>query len=166
MLKAWCDRFQAGQMEELTHTRTTDIVQQSPRSICCWFDAALFAQEGTAGFGCYILLTDGSFGIAFNGPIQSTQDPAMAEIMACKEVLSWLKNNGFKEVLLFSDCLNLVKSLQEGNEASYRSYFGAFVDDCLSFMVFFDVITLSFVRRECNSKAHSLARRARAQLRK
>ncbi|VFQ91360.1 unnamed protein product [Cuscuta campestris] len=59
MHKAWCDRFQAGQTEELTHTGTTDIVQQSPRN--------------------------GSFGIAFNGPIQSTQDPAMAEIMACKE---------------------------------------------------------------------------------
>ncbi|VFQ99102.1 unnamed protein product [Cuscuta campestris] len=165
MYKAWCDRFQAGQTEELTHTGTTDIVQQSPRNIYCWFDAALFPQEGTAGFGCYILLADGSFGTAFNGPIQSTQDPAMAEIMACKEVLSWLKNNGFREVLLFSDCLNLVTSLQEGNEASYRSYFGASVDDCLSLMAFFDVITLSFVRRECNSKAHSLARRAGTQFR-
>ena len=58
----------------------------------CNVDAAIFNQEGYIGFGCVIRNEEGVKVAAKNGILYGVLDPAMAEAMSCREVLSWLKS--------------------------------------------------------------------------
>ncbi|XP_057425852.1 uncharacterized protein LOC130719238 [Lotus japonicus] len=65
---------------------------------------------------------------------------------------------GFRRVCLETDCLQLYQWWQ--NRTVGRSYLDTIVSDCRSLVSYFDVFSLSFVRRSSNSVADFLAKNA------
>nr|GMC59369.1 translation elongation factor 1-alpha [Ipomoea batatas]GMC59382.1 translation elongation factor 1-alpha [Ipomoea batatas]GMC90180.1 translation elongation factor 1-alpha [Ipomoea batatas]GMD25341.1 translation elongation factor 1-alpha [Ipomoea batatas]GME11717.1 translation elongation factor 1-alpha [Ipomoea batatas] len=59
---------------------------------------------------------------------QCIQEPYMAESMAMKEVLGWIKNSGLTNVRLEIDCLVICSSLSDFKED--RSYAGSITPQC------------------------------------
>nr|GLL37992.1 uncharacterized protein LOC109147027 [Ipomoea trifida] len=61
----------------------------------CFVDAGFHGPNSTAAFGFYLRNGDGSFVVAVKGPLACLHDPALAEAMAVREALSWLKEHDF-----------------------------------------------------------------------
>ena len=66
--------------------------------------------------------------IARNERIRGMLDPAIAEVMSCREALSWLKSLGLNRVILKSDAQLVIQSIL--NLKVDVSYFGALINDC------------------------------------
>ncbi|RAL47248.1 hypothetical protein DM860_013213 [Cuscuta australis] len=81
----------------------------------CFVDAAIFPSSGLVSFGSVILNGVGSFHAIVNGWIQCVCEPVLAEAMACREALSWVKENGIRDVELLSDCSSIVEALRDGS---------------------------------------------------
>ncbi|RAL49602.1 hypothetical protein DM860_018048 [Cuscuta australis] len=79
-------------------------------------------QTGRVGFGGILLSPEGQFQAACNGPLCCVQDPLVAEALACREVLLWLRRRGVREVELFSDCLTVVQLLCQECSKSQPGY--------------------------------------------
>ncbi|VFR01584.1 unnamed protein product [Cuscuta campestris] len=60
----------------------------------CFFDAATSVSEESISFGCVLFDPGGAFVAAANGGKLGPLDPLLAEALACKETLSWLRNRG------------------------------------------------------------------------
>ncbi|VFQ58504.1 unnamed protein product [Cuscuta campestris] len=65
-----------------------------PEAAHCFFDAALFHASGLVGAGGVIFSSSKEFQAAFARRLWCPQDPLLAEAMACRETLSWLKSLG------------------------------------------------------------------------
>ncbi|XP_019196376.1 PREDICTED: uncharacterized protein LOC109190367 [Ipomoea nil] len=76
-------------------------LQGRPR---CFFDGGFRPQSGNTAYGVVLLHPDGSFKAATNGKLPSCFSPLMAEALACKEALSWLKERNELDVDMLTDC--------------------------------------------------------------
>ncbi|RAL54474.1 hypothetical protein DM860_001602 [Cuscuta australis] len=128
----------------------------------CFVDAAIFPSSGVVSFGSVIINEVGSFHAAVNGWIQCVPDPVLAEAMACREALIWVKENGIQDVELLSDCSSVVEALRDGS-FQVRSYLGSLLEDCKTILGGFHSFKISRVPRDANCIAHTLARRANSQ---
>ncbi|XP_019168836.1 PREDICTED: uncharacterized protein LOC109164742 [Ipomoea nil] len=63
--------------------------------LMCYFDAEYNPQTNKAAAGAIILDTQGGYISAMTTPMSDCFTPLMAEALACKEVLSWLRDRGF-----------------------------------------------------------------------
>ena len=122
----------------------------------CNVDAATFHQQGLSGFGCVIRDEKGSFIAAKNGLLVGFFDPFLAEIMSCREVLSWLKTLGINKVIVEMDALNVFHALINSNMDF--SYAGSIIDDCKILAQDLFDCSFAFVKRSANQVAHTLAR--------
>ncbi|XP_019186548.1 PREDICTED: uncharacterized protein LOC109181252 [Ipomoea nil] len=100
----------------------------------CNVDATIFADG--AGFGAVVRDEEGRFVAACSARLNCQDDPFMAETMAVKEALKWLKTNRFNNVILETDCLNFC--------SAFNSYIGN--------------LRVRHVNRSANHIAHVLAR--------
>ncbi|KAL6561223.1 hypothetical protein OROMI_016824 [Orobanche minor] len=122
----------------------------------CNVDAALFAEEAKVGYGLVICDEAGRFVAASNGLVVSPQDPFLAEAMALKEALSWLKEHKFEKIHVEVDCQKLwCKVRASGMD---HSYFGIVVNEIKLLLNSFNSISIRHVRRTANVLAHALAR--------
>lgn len=147
-------------------SRRMSITQPPPTSFLtgkrCFVDAAIFPDKNCAGFGLALLNDDGMVVEAKAGLLQCTLDPYHAEIMACKEALSWIKENGWTDVAVLTDCLNACNIL---NRASVdRSYTGGIILDCQAIFRSLQGVSISHVSRIMNSLAHNLAKSSRQRM--
>ena len=94
----------------------------------CNIDAAVFNQIQCIGIGCVVRDENGAMVIARNERIRGMLDPAIAEVMSCREALSWLKSLGLNRVILKSDAQLVIQSIL--NLKVDVSYFGALINDC------------------------------------
>ncbi|XP_019185275.1 PREDICTED: uncharacterized protein LOC109180242 [Ipomoea nil] len=94
-----------------------------PQPRRCHIDAGYHPSTMTATAGAMLFTHTGNYISAFCAPPQSCFSPLMAEAMACKEVLSWLKNRGEQSVNLFTDCQTLLSYLSSATIQA-RSYLG------------------------------------------
>ncbi|XP_019171230.1 PREDICTED: uncharacterized protein LOC109166807 [Ipomoea nil] len=69
----------------------------------CNVDAALL--EDNVGFGAVIRNHDGIFVAAYAGHLQCVRDPYIAETVAVKEALTWIKNRSMASVIFESDSM-------------------------------------------------------------
>ncbi|XP_057433409.1 uncharacterized protein LOC130726195 [Lotus japonicus] len=88
--------------------------------------------------------------------------PVLSSLLAEASGLRWTlrlaRELGFRRVCLETDCLQLYQWWQNGTVG--RSYLDTIIGDCRSLVPFFDVFSLSFVRRSGNSVANFLAKNA------
>ncbi|XP_031108426.1 uncharacterized protein LOC116012895 [Ipomoea triloba] len=85
----------------------------------CYFDASFNSAARKATVGAILVSSDGGFLATFNGHLPACFSPLMTESLACKEVLSWLKDRGLASVDVYTDCYNLKQLLCSNNVALY-----------------------------------------------
>ncbi|XP_019186481.1 PREDICTED: uncharacterized protein LOC109181184 [Ipomoea nil] len=122
----------------------------------CYVDAGFRHDTGEATYGMVIIAPDGSFVAARNGKLPVCFSPLMAEAQAYKEALSWLLERDTTSVSLLTDCMELAAIFRH-HHTPIHSYVGVTVDQCRTFMSFFNRITLDYISRQVNLHAHALA---------
>ncbi|XP_074376895.1 uncharacterized protein LOC141718414 [Apium graveolens] len=82
--------------------------------------------------------------------------PELAEVMAIKEVLSWIEKNNWLEGILETDCLVAAQAIR--SRVQMHSPFGVVVEECRVLLNRLNKVTLLFVRRFANMTAHYVAK--------
>jgi ribonuclease HI len=88
-------------------------------------------------------------------------DPAVAEAYAARQGAELLRDMGFQKILLEGDAQVIVQAINYAGVCSAR--YANIIDDTRTILQSFSSWRALFVRRECNSVAHSLARMAVTQ---
>ncbi|XP_019166609.1 PREDICTED: uncharacterized protein LOC109162342 [Ipomoea nil] len=112
------------------HHRSITRVSHAPQGpssaldggVICRVDAGFHGSNHAPAFGFVVQEVDGTFVAAGNGLLICPYDPLLAEALALCEALSWLRNNGFSMVSVYTDSLVLVSSLTHAS--SFRTYLG------------------------------------------
>ncbi|KAL6497650.1 hypothetical protein OROHE_027083 [Orobanche hederae] len=107
------------------------------------------------GFGCVLRDEHGSFMAAKGIPWNGVYESSVAEAMAVREALSWVKGKGIDYVQVETDALKVVLAFQK--QASYSS-FDLLLNDVKELMSCFTHIEFSFAKRSANRAGHLLAR--------
>lgn len=87
----------------------------------------------------------------FHGQVR----PELAEAVAVKEALSWVKDKQWREVVIETDCLVVVQAIR--SKVPMTSPFGSIIMECRSLVVELNTEVL-FVHRSANMAAHFIAR--------
>lgn len=117
-------------------------------------DAALYGDD--VGFGLVLRDHTGAFVSAFNARLNCGNDPYLAEAMAIREALSWMKRNGYTNFILETDNLNFCLNFNSCNLD--LSYVGLLIKQCRSIANDIGNVSIHHVRRSANHVAHVLAR--------
>ncbi|XP_019189430.1 PREDICTED: uncharacterized protein LOC109183825 [Ipomoea nil] len=80
-----------------------------------------------------------------------------AEAMGTREALSWIKEKGWKRVILETDALIVTQAVAGGNNISP---FGSIIEDIRELMRQLPMVCFRFVPRRKNMVAHTLAKHA------
>nr|GMD61733.1 uncharacterized protein LOC109192125 [Ipomoea batatas] len=120
----------------------------------CNVDAALF--EDGAGYGLVVRSYTGAFVSAHNARLRFVRDPYLAEALAVKEALSWMRAHGYTDFILESDSLNFCSSYN--SNLLDLSYVGLLVKQCRCIASDIGNVSVHHVRRSANQVAHVLAR--------
>ncbi|KAL8147598.1 hypothetical protein AgCh_005064 [Apium graveolens] len=86
----------------------------------------------------------------------SALQPSMAQAVAIKEALSWIKEMKWDKTVVESDCLVAIQSIR--SSVQMRSRFGRVIDDCRRIIKGLNNMELYFIKRSANRSAHELAR--------
>lgn len=87
---------------------------------------------------------------------QGREKSEIAEMVAIKEALSWIKSVRWPTVVIESDCLVAVQAIR--SKTPMRSPFGVIVEECRRHIFELNNIQLYFIKRYANMAAHELAR--------
>ncbi|XP_031111871.1 uncharacterized protein LOC116015844 [Ipomoea triloba] len=126
----------------------------------CNVDAAIHSAGAT--FGAVLRNHEGLFVAALSGQLHCSQDPYLAEALAVKEALSWIKSRPkrrfFKERRFYmeSDCLNFCSSFNSVRQDF--SIVGLVTKQCRSIACDIGNVLVRHVNRSANQVAHMLAR--------
>ncbi|XP_019186011.1 PREDICTED: uncharacterized protein LOC109180755 [Ipomoea nil] len=157
---AWTDcerqRQQACCGNTMLQPSPSTATSQVPTPYQCYVDAGFHGTNHAAAFGFIVLDNDSSYVVAANGPLSCPHDPPLAEAMALREALSWLKDNGYSGGRLYTDSSVLVSGLKCAS--SFRNYFGFILLSCNRLINAMPGTLVSFVNREANHVAHSLSK--------
>uniref|UniRef100_A0A803NNS8 RNase H type-1 domain-containing protein n=1 Tax=Cannabis sativa TaxID=3483 RepID=A0A803NNS8_CANSA len=74
-------------------------------------DGAVFLDSRHFGYGCVARDSLGMVVKAKHGSKEVVFEPLLVEAMSIKEALSWIKDRGWTDVILESDCLTMVADL-------------------------------------------------------
>lgn len=108
-------------------------------------DAVVFAVSGYSSFGCVLRNDAGSFIAGCGGKLSGIGDPKMAEALAFREALSWLKKMQVSQVFVELDLLGVVQAFH--NNQNDFSYFGSLIQDCSDIVKDLRSYSVYFVRR-------------------
>ncbi|XP_074352682.1 uncharacterized protein LOC141691828 [Apium graveolens] len=119
-------------------------------------DAALFNEH--VSFGVGMVARDGrgdllqARTVVLNGLVQ----PELTEVMAIKEVLSWMETNGWQEGVIETYCLVAAQAIR--SKVEMHSPFGVIVRECRQVLSRLNKVVLLFVRWSANMAAHVVAK--------
>ena len=121
-------------------------------------DATLFEEPNRYSYAFVIRDHCGSLVEAGSKCRYRRVSPEFAEAVTTREALSWLKNKNLVNVVLESDCLQVVQLIR--SSFSSFSYLGKVIVDCRTLLSGLQNqnVKLRFVRRSANRVAHYLAR--------
>ncbi|XP_074315650.1 uncharacterized protein LOC141651856 [Silene latifolia] len=110
-----------------------------------------------AGFGWIAFGPDGE--ISYEGFLRGrAESPLQAEALGLKEAMSWARQAGVLHIEISSDCLSLLTQWM-GKQTKHHHIRNILQDiTLLSFA--FHCLCFSYVRRDCNFRAHALAQQA------
>ncbi|XP_031111986.1 uncharacterized protein LOC116015960 [Ipomoea triloba] len=138
-----------------SHSIASNVWSPPPEGMLkCNVDAALL--DDNVGFGAVVRDHAGKFVAAYSGHLHCTRDPYLAETMAVKETLTWLKNRSTSNVIIEFDCLNFCNSFNTVSQDF--SYVGLLIKQCRFIGSDIGNIVVRNVKRSANHVAHVLAR--------
>ncbi|XP_074318322.1 uncharacterized protein LOC141655127 [Silene latifolia] len=118
---------------------------------------ASWDETGIAAFGWAVLGAEGK--PLFEGMLKGrAESPLQAEAIGVLKVLEWAKAQGFLHLEVSSDCLSMLQ--QWGGVAHKHHHIKGIMEEIASISTSFHCLCFSFVRRNLNKIAHSLAKRA------
>ncbi|XP_019184508.1 PREDICTED: uncharacterized protein LOC109179476 [Ipomoea nil] len=131
--------------------------------LTCFVDAGFHGSSHATAYG-FIVRDDAMFVAAVNGPMSCPYDPLMAEAMAMAmcEALSWLKDNGYTSVKVYTDSSVFVSSLSKAS--SFRSYVGFTLVSYLHLLTSMPGSHIGYVSRDENRATHILAKHVSASI--
>ncbi|XP_074313567.1 uncharacterized protein LOC141648749 [Silene latifolia] len=110
-----------------------------------------------AGFGWIALGTDGD--ICYEGFLRGrAESPLQAEALGLKEAISWARQAGNLHIEISSDCLSLLTQWM-GKQTKHH-HIRNILQEITLLSSDFHCFCFSYVRRDCNLRAHALAKRA------
>jgi hypothetical protein len=142
---------------------TTTIVRWQPSeegTVKCNVDAALFNEHQQFGAGICIRGAQGIFIKAKTIHFEGSPPPMEAEAYALKEAIIWLGELGLSRVDIELDCLPVVQAIND--KSSNQTEFGIIIEDCKILLANYPNFKISFIRRQANFVAHTLARASRS----
>ncbi|XP_012085858.1 uncharacterized protein LOC105644961 [Jatropha curcas] len=146
-------------------SRHTVLGQILPRWIAppegavkCNVDATIYTLDNKFSYGAVIRDHRGSFIKAVSGYSSGLCSPRVAETIAMREVLSWLRSLHLGLTIIETDCLQLVNAVQ-GGSLDYSDW-SLVLGDIKHFISQSSDISIAWVKRHANQPAHSLARAA------
>ncbi|XP_019178341.1 PREDICTED: uncharacterized protein LOC109173556 [Ipomoea nil] len=142
--------------------RAHNAVQEEPSRRLCRIDAGFMQNTGKATVGAILLDMNGGYVSAFSAPLPDCFSPLMAEALACKEALSWLKDRGEQNIEIYTDCLMLQRYLTT-SPITFRTYDSYAIDACRAVTAYFQFCSFHFISRLDNFIAHALATSAYQQ---
>ena len=80
-------------------------------SVCVNVDAALFPNDNRIGWGVIIRDHNGVFKLSCSESIDGLTSPELAEALAIRRALKITSDNGFRDVILASDCLSILQRI-------------------------------------------------------
>jgi ribonuclease HI len=110
--------------------------------------------KGTVGVICRD--DQGCFIVASVLVIQNITEPETLEAMACVEALALAEDCGIKKMTVASDCLNVIKNIEEKTRCPYMMI----LEDINARAKSFDYVRFAQEGRESNREAHYLAKHA------
>nr|POE89219.1 hypothetical protein CFP56_72880 [Quercus suber] len=122
------------------------------------FDGAVFVEEGLAGLGVVIRNDHGLIMASLTQQIPLPGSVIEVEVLAARKALELTLELGFDNITLEGDSEVLIKSLAKGGNS--LAHCGHLLAGIRMLMARFSSLSLSHVKRHCNSLAHALARRA------
>ncbi|XP_073132699.1 uncharacterized protein [Henckelia pumila] len=94
----------------------------------CNVDAAVHTSPPHVGFGCIIRDSHGIVLAATQGRMHGNYDPAMAEALAIREALSWIRNLHLSSIIMESDALLIIEALNS-TEPDFSNV-NLIIEDC------------------------------------
>uniref|UniRef100_A0A803QFT1 Reverse transcriptase domain-containing protein n=1 Tax=Cannabis sativa TaxID=3483 RepID=A0A803QFT1_CANSA len=121
-------------------------------------DVAIFESTTRYSYSCVARDHAGRLVEAQASCRQGAVKPEIAEAVGILEALSWIKQQGWRDVEVESDCLVAIQSIR--SSSTMDSYFGRVVSKCKDLLIELKhkFISLKFVKRSANNGAHFLAR--------
>jgi len=121
-------------------------------------DASFRPENGSGSTGAVIRYSSGSFIAASRSYFEHVVDAPSAEVMAVKDGLLLAQHIGCNGIIIQSDCLEVVETMQQGG---FLAAAGAPIyDECNHLWQEFQSISIEHCDRESNQVAHVLAREA------
>ena len=144
----------------LPHAQRTAVTWTAPKahSYKLNFDGATFVEDGTAGIGVVIRNGAGLVMASLSQRIPLPVSVIEVEALAARRAMEFALELGFDNVILEGDSEVLMKTLKNGRNS--LTHYGNLIADIFFLTSHFSRVQFSFVRRQCNRLAHSLARRA------
>ncbi|KAL8136154.1 hypothetical protein AgCh_010667 [Apium graveolens] len=118
-------------------------------------DAAVFEDKGSSGIGIIARVHGGYMLHAKTKCYSEVLHPTLAEALAIKEALSWIKTMEWNVVTIESDCLVVVQMIR--SSAPMRSRLGQVIQECKEIIREANNLKLYFIKRSANMPAHELA---------
>ena len=137
--------------------------QPRPHQVAAWqvpvqhaykvnFDGAIFAEDRLVGLGVVIHNDHGLIMASLTQQIPLPGSVIEVEVLAARKALEL----GFDNITLEGDSEVLINSLAKGGNS--LAHYGHLLADIHALMTRFSSLSLSHVKRNCNSLAHALAR--------
>ncbi|XP_075645667.1 uncharacterized protein LOC142616768 [Castanea sativa] len=136
-----------------------DVWKPPPQSVFKLnFDAFVFIETGTSGFGAIIRKDSGEVMAAM-----SAKDPPVSysevEMLACRKAMEFATNVGFSELVREGDNVNVITAIPFSK--LNLSLLGNVVDDIQYLIHGLHWVNISCTRRGGNKVVHALAQHAR-----
>ncbi|KAM6582866.1 hypothetical protein CsatB_009868 [Cannabis sativa] len=119
-------------------------------------DGATFAQQNHFGYGFIARDHDGILIEAFQSCKPGAIDAELAEAIGVKEALSWIKRKGWQNVIVETDCINVVHALR--SKVHMISPYGSIINESKLLLSVLNNVSVIFVKRSANKVAHFLTR--------
>ncbi|XP_075670401.1 uncharacterized protein LOC142640202 [Castanea sativa] len=122
------------------------------------FDGALFQADNCAGIGVVIRNGCGQVMASLSQQIPLPLTVIEVEALVARRALILVQEISFTRVVLEGDSQTLITALKTGSHT--LAHFGHIAQDIRYLASSFSDVSYTHVRRQCNTVAHSLARRA------
>ena len=123
------------------------------------YDATTFVEDNKVGLGVVIRNSEGHAGLTdatnpFASPV------IQIESLATRRAMELALELSLDNIVLEDDNESLFKALKSRDKSLAQH--GHLIKDILFLSLYFSAFTVSFVRRQCNKLAHSLAHKAKS----
>jgi len=164
LLSQWCTvRDKNEQQQQPLPCIQQEWQPPEPDYIKCNVDAALFRQERAFGIGMCLRNSQGHFIKALTKWYNGIPPAQEAEATGLRDANLWLGHLGLSKVHIELDCKLVVDGIVDSS--NNQSEFGNIMANCRALLQHFPNFKISFVRRQANYVAHSLARESQLHTR-